>query len=581
MAATRPGGGRSQNAREDADERRPLLAPASSTGQLQEQDGMVLPPAASGQSSPPVTHAHLALVMSAIVCSAFLNAFDLTVISSIYPTIGSEFKALNQMPYVTTAYLLANTAFQPMYGRLSDIFGRKNTLLMAQTIFLVGTLGCGVSRNLWSLVLARAIAGVGGGGINVVSVILLTDLVPARQRGIYQGLVNVVFASGSATGAPVGGILADSLGWRYAFLFQLPVCCINIAYVFFFLKVRESSPDVEAGKVQSMREKFRRIDFLGAFVLVSAVACVIVATTIGGNTRPWSDPLPITLLCVGAGLIVIFYQVEARYAREPIMPIRLVKARTPLLVSLCNLLSTASYFAQMFTLPLFYRAARHLSAAEAGKRFIPLALGGCTGSLGSGLLMARAGKYYTILVVFGLIYMLGSVFTAVSLNLNTPSWQEYAFMLPLGLGFGGQNTALLIALLTSLLPGEMASATGSSYLFRSTGSILGISASSSMLNVLLLSKLSHFLPADSVDAIRRDVGAIGRVLKDSPALAERVLESYNEAVHSVLMWSLIIGLAGYLCSLGVEAKALGSNAQKAVDENDPRVEGPGASAGEP
>lgn len=463
---------------------------------------------------------HLAITITAIALGSFLAAFDLTVVAAIYPTIGGSFNALNQASYIATAYLLANTALQPLYGRLSDIYGRKNCLLFANSVFLIGTIGCSLAPNLWTLVVSRGIAGLGGGGLNVVGVVILSDLIPVRKRGIYQGIMNLVFGTGSALGAPLGGLISDALGWRFAFAVQVPVIFISLFMVKTFITL-----EIPASTVS----RWRRIDFYGSITLVLGVSCLITSLNIGGNLKPWTSPVPLSLMAAAIGLIAIFIYVEARIAKEPIMPMRLMTACTPALTNLINFFSSAGYFIVIFNLPLFYRAVMNLSAANAGKRLIPGAAGGSIGSLSFGLIMNRSGRYHGLMFISTLLLVAATVLVS-TLQADSPVWQQFLYIVPAGYGYGGLLTTTLIALLSSIKPDEMASATGTSYLFRSTGSIVGISVSNSVLNALLSARL-NYLDKDMIRAIKQNINSIWDDSILTHVLRQRVLATYVQCMH--------------------------------------------------
>ena len=213
-------------------------------------------------------------------------------------------------------------------GRFSDIFGRKAATLFASGIFLIGSLACGFAQTFPQLIAARAFAGIGGGGLTTMSSIVTSDLVSLRERGTYQGLGNVVYAGGAAIGGPLGGWLGDGIGWRWAFLIQVPICAIHFAVVAWKVNI-PSGPG-------SMVEKIKRIDFLGALSLVSSVSLILVGLSLGGNQYPWDAPLVYGSLIGGFGLLVIFILVEKFVAREPLLPLRVLFNRTPLFVSLTN-----------------------------------------------------------------------------------------------------------------------------------------------------------------------------------------------------------------------------------------------------
>lgn len=209
-------------------------------------------------------------------------------------------------------YFLTLTCCQPLYGKLSDIFGRKGCLLFAYTIFGLGSLGCGLAQDIWQLIIARAVAGIGGGGMNAVTSILLSDIVPLRDRGMWQGYLNVIFGAGMATGAPLGGLMADSIGWRWSFIAQVPI--VAAAFIACSLVLHLPSQDAS-----NWREKMGKIDFLGAFCLVSAVLCLLIGLDNGSNAG-WNKLETIVPLAISPALFVAFLLVEIKVASHPFAP---------------------------------------------------------------------------------------------------------------------------------------------------------------------------------------------------------------------------------------------------------------------
>ena len=232
-------------------------------------------------------------------------------------------------------YFLTLTSFQPLYGKLSDIFGRKPALLFAYVIFAIGCLFCGLARNMNELIAARAFAGIGGGGMTTVVSVIMSDIVPLRERGTWQGIINIIYATGAGAGAPLGGILSDKIGWRWAFLGQVPLCALAIALVGIALKL----PKAESS---SWKVKLRRIDFLGAFVLVCAVFTLLLGLDRGSNVS-WSTPICLVPLCLSLPLFNVFILVEQKYATEPFAPKRIWLSRSLFACYLCNFFSFASW----------------------------------------------------------------------------------------------------------------------------------------------------------------------------------------------------------------------------------------------
>jgi multidrug resistance protein len=283
----------------------------------------------------PEVKARMKYIFPAIAIGVFLSAADQTIIVSSSGKIGSELDSLSLVSWIATAYFLTLTSFQPLYGKLSDIFGRKPCLLFGYCVFGIGCLLCGLAQNMGQLIAARAFSGIGGGGMTTVVSILLSDMVPLRERGKWQGYVNIIYATGASTGAPLGGILADSIGWRWAFLIQAPLCLAAFAAVSLVLKL----PKTESSH---WKTRIRRIDFLGAAILIAAIFTLLFGLDRGSNVS-WSSKTAIISLSVSLPLFIIFVLVEMKVAAEPFAPGHIIFHRSLFACYLCNFFSFSGW----------------------------------------------------------------------------------------------------------------------------------------------------------------------------------------------------------------------------------------------
>lgn len=275
----------------------------------------------------------------AIFTNVFLYGFDGTITASTYAIISSDFNAANSASWLTTSYLVTSTALQPLYGRFSDIFGRRISFFVSTTTFALGCLGCGFAQDVVSVNLKRALTGFGGGGLMTMATIINSDMIPFRTRGIYQALQNTVFGAGAIAGASFGGAIADSVGWRWCFLLQVPISVI--AFGVGWIVVRNPERSYGGG---TMKEVWEKVDFAGALVLVTALSIQLVGLSIGGNELPWSHPVVLASLGCSVVLIVLFFWIEARTTAMPVIPLRMFKRRLSLLIQLTNLCAgTAAY----------------------------------------------------------------------------------------------------------------------------------------------------------------------------------------------------------------------------------------------
>ncbi|KAI1384605.1 MFS general substrate transporter [Hypoxylon trugodes] len=500
----------------------------------------------------PKLKVNMKALLPALAIGIFLVAMDQTLTIATYGKIGSDLNALNSTSWISTSYFLTLTAFQPLYGRLSDIFGRKEALLFAYAVFGIGCLGCGLSRDILQLCISRAVAGVGGGGMNAVVTILMTDIVALRDRGVWQGYINIVFASGMSSGAPIGGLVADSIGWRWAFAGQFPIAMVAWLAVFFVLNLPRIDHSHWTAKVL-------RIDFLGAFVLVAAVFALLFGLDNGSNEgwdRSWTVvPLALTPLLFG-----LFLLIETKVAAEPFAPGHIIMDPPLLAAYGANLFGVAAQISVPFFLALFFQAAMGLSATVSGLLFLPSTFFGLAGSLSGGLLMRRTGKYYW-LTMFGYGIMVLSV---VPMVMFTGAVAKSTLGVVLGscilaYGSGMSITTTLIAIIANTSTPDVAVAIACSYLFRSLGSSLGISTSTAVLQQVLRTGLAESLGADGGRAKEIEEGvrqSLDYIRGLEPAVAEVVRACYAVAVQWAYAPVAIMAVSALAAAAFVREKKL-------------------------
>ncbi|KAL4918942.1 hypothetical protein BDW62DRAFT_210117 [Aspergillus aurantiobrunneus] len=474
-------------------------------------------------------------ILPVISVGIFLSAADQTIIVASYGKIGSDLNALNLTSWIATSYFLTLTSFQPLYGKLSDIFGRKACLLFAYGVFGIGCLGCGLAQSIQQLIAARIFQGIGGGGMTTVVSILLSDIIPLRDRGIWQGIVNIIYATGSGIGAPLGGVLADYIGWRWAFIAQFPLCIIAFIAVSVVL-------DLPAPEDSHWKTKLCRIDFPGAIVLIGAVLGFLVGFDRGSNVS-WTMPLTIASLSVSACLFVLFVVVEIYYATEPFAPGHIIFDRGFVAAYACNFFSFGGWLSGLFYLPLYFQAVDGVSATVAGLRLLPCIFFGVTGSLFAGFAMKWTGKYYWLTaagyasltlgltVIFLFSGVVGSSLVLIILGTIASSF---------GNGIGVTTT--LISLISNATPEDQAVVTACSYLFRSLGSVIGLSLSSTVVQQVLRERLRYALRDNNdidriVDGVRQSLEFIKTL---DPLVARTVRDCYGWATNKG--FAFLIGL---------------------------------------
>ncbi|KAH7879564.1 vacuolar amino acid permease [Lentinula edodes] len=485
-------------------------------------------------------------ILAGLWSAVFLGALDGTVVATLLSPIGSHFNKLNQSSYIGTAYLLSVCCFTPLYGRLSDILGRKGAMLLALTLFGSGTISCALAPTMESLIAARAVAGMGGGGI------VVTDLIPLKQRGLYQGMANILFGLGAGIGGPIGGWINDVFGWQAAFLFQAPI--LLFSFVLVALKVNIQLPsDVQN---QSLTDKLRRIDFLGSLTLVGTVGCLLLGFSLKTTAEmAWSHPLIWGLFTSSALCGVLFITVEKFVSPYPVMPLRLITQRTPLAVSMSNLFGSMAAFSTLYNIPLYFTAVRLYTSANSGALLV-VAIS--SGSVFAGWMMRRTGKLYKLTLCSGLMCILASV-SVVFWNENTSPFHLWIDIVPQGFGMASLITTTLIAMIAGVLKEDMAVATGITYLFRTTGQVLGVSISGAIFQAVLLQKLRLRIQGPGsaeVCPILMIIHSTNIISTLDPLHKVAAIESYGDALQIVFICQAVWNFLAFLWCIPIQENVL-------------------------
>ena len=471
----------------------------------------------------------------------FLSALDASVMNTNYALIASEYHSLQLASWITTAYFLAFASGQPLYGKLSDVFGRKPCIIAAYTLFALGCLLCAVAQSMPQFLAARVVQGCGGAGVGTLVTVLLSDVIPLKDRAPWQGYFNLINAAGLGLGAPVGGLFADTVGWRWTFYVQVPLTALAVLSVVLFLHV---PPPPAGDNPLPTREKLRRIDVLGATLLVSAIVALLLGLD-RASALAWSHPFCYIPLALSPLFLLSFILVEAYVAADPIIAGAIIRARTPLAIYINNFFNYGAWSALVFYVPLFYQAVDGVSAAAAGLRLLPAVLCAVGGAVLGGYAIRGWGRYFPFLLVAGAATTLGIApiilamteadvhpIAAVSAGLSINSFF-----------YGVMSIVSLIALIAAVAAAEQATATATMFLSRSVGSAVAISLGGSLLQHVLQRCLHVELdgPMRSAEETERIVQGVreslGFISTLAPELREVVRGCYADAVRAV-MWAI-------------------------------------------
>ncbi|KAL4787325.1 major facilitator superfamily domain-containing protein [Aspergillus varians] len=418
----------------------------------------------------------------AIFANVFLSGFDGTITASTYALISSEFNAANTSSWLTTSYLITSTAFQPLYGRFSDIFGRRACFFTSTITFLLGCLGCAVAKDVIFLNLMRALTGIGGGGLMTMATIINSDMIPFQRRGMYQAAQNVLHGFGSICGASLGGSIANTIGWRWCFLLQVPVS------IFALIVGRVVIPKPQKPPAAVGLSVWKQVDLTGALLLILGLSVQLVGLSLGGNELPWTNVWVVSSLVGSVVLLGAFVLVEAKTSAIPVIPLRMLHGLLPISTQIANVCVGMAAYAFLFNLPLFFQIVLLDSASKAGARLVIPSLATPIGGLLSGIVMSRYGKLaYLMRVGAGLMFA-GNLLI-MALKFSDSGWKYFVYVIPANLGQGIVYPAILFTFLAAFGHDDHAVSASTVYLIRSLGTVYGVAITSTIVQNELLRSL--------------------------------------------------------------------------------------------
>jgi EmrB/QacA subfamily drug resistance transporter len=563
------------------EESRPIVARAERKAEAQ----------ALAESGGAMTHKQILLVLVGLMSGMFLSALDQSVVGSAMRTIADDLQGLELQAWVTTAYLITSTISTPIYGKLGDIFGRRRLFIWAIGLFLLGSILCGFAMDMFQLSLYRAVQGIGAGGLFALSMTIMADIVPPRERARYSGMFLAVFGSSSVLGPVVGGLFASAdqilwiEGWRWVFLINIPVGAVAVFMVLNFLHVPQLM-------------KNHKIDWWGAVTIVLAVVPMLLVAE-NGSEWGWDSALSIGMYVTTVVGIVAFIFAERAAKEEALLPLSLFKNLSFTLSTLNGVIIGLAMFGGMMTLPLLLQLVNGASPTEAGFMMLPMVFGMMTATIMSGQVTRKTGKYKIFLTTGTLSLLIGYVYM-IGYNADMEFWQVAIGMVFIGFGLGQLMQTLTLVAQQSVAARDIGVATSSATFFRQIGGTLGVAVFISILfnslgdtigrafkdekilagikqaaqdpqvladptNRAFIEKMTSGDMANLSDQISTDSSFLNNL---DPRLARPFLVGFAESATQVFFWAAIVVAVAFVLSFFIKAPALRetSAAQEAMKE---------------
>ncbi|MEV4318749.1 MFS transporter [Actinocrispum sp. NPDC049592] len=558
--------------------------------------------AAPAVAAPRLSHRQVVTILSGLMLGMFLAALDQTIVGTSIRTIADDLKGLDLQAWATTAYLITSTIATPIYGKLSDIYGRKPFYLLAITLFVIGSLACTFSQSMYQLAAFRALQGLGAGGLMSLAFTIIADIVSPRERAKYQGYFMAVFGTSSVLGPVLGGYLAGqheiwfTAGWRWVFLVNVPIGIVALFVVARVLNVPHERHD-------------HRIDWWGAVTLVIGIVPLLIVAEQG---RDWGWDSQRALLCYGIGVVglILFGLVESKMKEAALIPLRLFRNSTFTMVIIAGVILGVGMFGGITMVPQYLQIVKGESPTQSGLLMLPMMLGIMVASAISGQITSRTGRY-KIFPVIGSLFLTGGMLLFHQVEVDSPLWQPMVYMAVFGLGLGMSMQTLTIAAQNAAPQRDMGVSTASATFFRQMGGTLGVAVFLSVLFSTVgdnikdaftrIAPTPAFQAALADPAVRANPnnapvfaalqggGGAGSALQDSsflqkadPRLARPFLEGFTDSIQLVFLCAAGVMILAFVVAVFIKEIPLRTNAPAAaamIEGGDALVETPAPSAG--
>jgi EmrB/QacA subfamily drug resistance transporter len=530
-------------------------------------------PATAGGAAPEpsapnyLSHKQILVILGGLMAGMFLAALDQSIVGTALPQIVSEFNSLDKLSWVVTAYLLTSTASTPLWGKISDLYGRRPLFIAAIVTFLAGSVLAALSQNIEELIGFRAVQGLGAGGLMSLAFATIGDVIPPRERGKYMGYFGAVFGLSSVAGPLLGGVLTDGPGWRWIFWINLPIGLVALVIVAAVLKL----PHVR---------RSHKIDYLGAAIVTGAVTTLLLAISWSGPGNGWGNSTTIALLVGAIVLAVAFVLVELRVA-EPIIPMDLFKGRIFSGYAAYAFLLGFAMFGALIFLPLYLQAVKDLSPTRSGLALLPMIVGIFAASIPSGQLMSKTGRY-KVYPIISSVLVGGAMVLLSTLSISTPYWHLAIFMFIMGAGLGLSMQITVTAAQNSVPRKHMGTATSTMTFFRSMGGAIGTAVYGAVLTSRLEVHLRDIVPNATqtmVDGLAKAANSVQALHSLKEPMKGWALHGLVDSMGDVFLVSLpFLAIALILAVVTPEQRLAGRSDGPQKPEDDQNVEASAAAA---
>ncbi|NVI90957.1 MFS transporter [Actinomadura sp. BRA 177] len=518
-------------------------------------------PAASEPARPQYTHRQILEILAGLMMAMLTSMISTSVVATALPTIVGDLGGQDKLSWVASATLLTMTASTPLWGKLSDIAGRKLMFQTALLIFVLASVGAGLSQNIGQLIVARAVQGLGVGGLSALAQVILGDVVEPRQRGRYAGYMGAVFGVATVAGPLLGGFIvdADGLGWRWCFYVCVPLAVIAFLVIQKVLKLPKVKRDT-------------RLDVFGAFTITGSAALLMLVLSMGGTEFAWNSQWTYILLGAAAVLVVLAVVAE-RVAHDPILPPRLFRNRMFLLTSFISICVGMAMFGAMIYMPQYLQIVKGMSPTASGLMTLPLVLGMLITSTGSGQIVTRTGRY-KFFPVIGLACVAGAMFLLSRLHTGSSNLVIGTDLAVLGIGMGLTLQILILAAQNAAAPADLASTTSGVSFFRNLGGAMGVAAFGAILTNRVADEIAAGFAAAGLPMPSGTSGSLGspeEIQKLPEPVHGIITEAFTKAMEAVFLVGVPVAIIGFLAVLALKELPLRGSAGRGKPAEKPPV----------